>query len=253
MEEESFETAARFLRPVRHGNAFEETIERLLQNIKLGLFGAGAKLPAERELAELLGVSRATLRDALAELQKAGYVEVQRGRYGGTYVSSRPPAGAGTYVDPDLDPAEVEDVLTFRSVLEPAAASLAAKAKLSPAQRRHLLDTLAEVAAAPAELYRPKDARFHVAIAEVTGSPSLAAAVGDARARVSDLLDRIPLLEPNLEHSNRQHQRIVDAILRGDPEEAFQAVHDHLEGTASLLHGFLGPPDAAPRKTSPGP
>lgn len=146
----------------------------------------------------------------------------------------------------------MEDVLTFRSVLEPAAASLAAKAKLSPAQRRHLLDTLAEVAAAPAELYRPKDARFHVAIAEVTGSPSLAAAVGDARARVSDLLDRIPLLEPNLEHSNRQHQRIVDAILRGDAEEAFQAVHDHLEGTASLLHGFLGPPDSA-RKTSPGP
>lgn len=249
MEEASFETAARFLRPVRHGNAFEETIERLLQNIKLGLFGAGAKLPAERELAELLGVSRATLRDALAELQKAGYVEVQRGRYGGTYVSSRPPAGSGTPAGPDLDPAEVEDALTFRSVLEPAAAALAAKAKLSPAQRRHLLDTLAEVAAAPAGLYRPKDARFHVAIAEVTGSPSLAAAVGDARARVSDLLDRIPLLEPNLEHSNRQHQKIVDAILRGDAEEASRAVQDHLEGTASLLHGFLGPPDASPQNT----
>lgn len=249
MEEASFETAARFLRPVRHGNAFEETIERLLQNIKLGLFRAGAKLPAERELAELLGVSRATLRDALAELQKAGYVEVQRGRYGGTYVSSRPPAGSGTSAEPDLDPAEVEDALIFRSVLEPAAASLAAKAKLSPAQRRHLLDTLAEVAAAPAGLYRPKDARFHVAIAEVTGSPSLAAAVGDARARVSDLLDRIPLLEPNLEHSNRQHQKIVDAILRGDAEEASRAVQDHLEGTASLLHGFLGPPDVRPKNT----
>jgi GntR family transcriptional regulator, L-lactate dehydrogenase operon regulator len=248
MEEASFETAARFLRPVRHGNAFEETIERLLQNIKLGLFGAGDKLPPERELAELLGVSRATLRDALAELQKAGYVEVHRGRYGGTYVSER------RFVEPgraaDLDPDEVEDVLMFRSVLEPAAASLAAKATLSAAQRRHLLDTLAEVASAPAELYRPKDARFHVAIAEVAGSPSLAAAVADVRARVSDLLDRIPFLEPNLEHSNRQHQKIVDAILRGDAEGALKAAQDHLEGTASLLHGFLGSPGAPSPETS---
>ncbi|UZX04690.1 FadR family transcriptional regulator [Arthrobacter sp. CDRTa11] len=238
MEEELFETRTRILRPARHGNAFEETIERLLQNIKLGLFAVGEKLPAERELAELLGVSRATLRDALAELQKAGYVEVQRGRYGGTYVCSRPSASPGSY--PELDPGEVEDVLTLRSVLEPAAASLAAKATLSPAQRSHLVKTLAEVAAAPAHLYRPKDARFHVAIAEVTGSPSLASAVADVRSRVNDLLDRIPLLEPNLEHSNRQHQEIMDAILRGDGEEAFRAAQNHLQGTASLLHGFLG-------------
>lgn len=237
MEEELLGTAP-ILRPVRHGNAFEETIERVLQNIKLGLFGVGTKLPAERDLAELLGVSRATLRDALAELQKAGYVEVQRGRYGGTYVCSRPAAGTASY--PELDPAEVDDVLTFRSVLEPAAAALAARATLSPAQRSHLLKTLAEVAGAPANLYRPKDARFHVAIAEVAGSPSLARAVADVRSKVSDLLDRIPLIQPNLEHSNRQHQEIVDAILRGDDEAAYKAAQDHLQGTASLLHGFLG-------------
>jgi DNA-binding FadR family transcriptional regulator len=243
MEEASLEVPTRLIRPVRHGNAFEETIERLLQHIKLGLFGVGEKLPAERELSDLLGVSRTTLRDALAELQKAGYVEVRRGRSGGTYVSERRLAGTGGSAD--LDPAEVNDVLTFRAVLEPAAASLAAKAILSPRQRRHLLDALADVAAAPAGLYRPKDARFHVAIAEVTGSPSLVAAVADARARVSDLLDRIPFLEPNIEHSNRQHQEIVDAILRGDAEGAYQATLDHLQGTASLLHGFLVSPENA--------
>lgn len=244
MEEALLGAPTRLIRPVRHGNAFEETIERLLQNIKLGLFGVGDKLPAERELSELLGVSRATLRDALAELQKAGYVEVRRGRSGGTYVSERRLAGSGGPAD--LDPAEVNDVLTFRAVLEPAAASLAAQAALSPRQRRHLLDALADVAAAPAGLYRPKDARFHVAIAEVTGSPSLVAAVADARARISDLLDRIPFLEPNIEHSNRQHQEIVDAILRGDAEGAYQATLDHLQGTASLLHGFLVSPGNAP-------
>ncbi|MBG6181630.1 FadR/GntR family transcriptional regulator [Arthrobacter sp. CAN_A1] len=253
MEAESFEGAARFLRPVRQGNAFEETIERLLQNIKLGILGAGDKLPAERELADLLGVSRATLREALAELLKAGYVEVKRGRYGGTYIARN--RDSGPEARPDISAEEVEDVLILRGVLEPAAASLAAKAKLSAPQRRHLLDTLAEVAGASAADYRPKDARFHVAIAEVGGSPSLAAAVADARARVSDLLDCIPLLQPNLEHSNQQHQKIVDAILRGNHKEAYEATEDHLQGTASLLHGFLGASQSSttvsPRRSGP--
>lgn len=226
------------LEPVRHGNAFEETIGRILQSIKLGMYAAGEKLPPERELAEMLGVSRSTLREALAELQAAGYVEVQRGRYGGTYVSAHMPAGP-EYTEP-LDPAEVEDVLTFRQVVEPAAASLAARATLSASQRSHLLAALADVAQAPAAQYRPKDARFHVAIAELSGSPSLTAAVASARARVSDLLDRIPLLAPNLQHSNEQHQDMVNAILSGDGDAAYASSLAHLDGTAALLHGFLG-------------
>ena len=226
------------LEPVRHGNAFEETIGRVLQSIKLGMYAAGEKLPPERELSEMLGVSRSTLREALAELQAAGYVEVQRGRYGGTYVSAQLPAGPA-HTEP-LDPAEVEDVLTFRQVVEPAAASLAARSTLSASQRSHLLATLADVAQAPAAQYRPKDARFHVAIAELSGSPSLTAAVASARARVSDLLDRIPLLAPNLQHSNEQHQEMVNAILSGDGDAAYAAALAHLDGTAALLHGFLG-------------
>jgi len=226
------------LEPVRHGNAFEETIGRILQSIKLGMFGAGEKMPPERELSELLGVSRSTLREALAELQTAGYVEVRRGRYGGTYVAAQLPAGSG-HVAP-LDQAEVEDVLTFRLVVEPAAASLAARATLSAGQRSHLLAALADVAQAPAAQYRPKDARFHVAIAELAGSPSLTAAVASARARVSDLLDRIPLLAPNLQHSNEQHQELVTAILSGEGDAARALAIAHLDGTAALLRGFLG-------------
>jgi hypothetical protein len=52
-------------RPVRAGNAFEETVERLLQSIRLGVVGAGERLPPERELAERLGISRVTLREAI--------------------------------------------------------------------------------------------------------------------------------------------------------------------------------------------
>lgn len=226
------------LRPVRGGNAFEETIEHILQTIKLGIFAPADKLPPERELAEHLGVSRATLREALGELQAAGYLEVKRGRYGGTYVSEtrarEQPRGALR-----LDPADVHDVLVFRGVIEPAASALAAGSNLSAAARGHLRSCLADVSDASEDNYRPRDARFHIAIAELTGSPSLVGAVAETRSRLNDLLDRIPFLMTNLEHSNDQHAEMADAILRGDAAAAEQATVEHLEGTAALLRGFL--------------
>src|SRR5437764_14997310 len=81
---------ASVLRPVRAGNAFEETVERLLTAIRLGVVGPGERFPPEREFAGQLGISRITLREALRELQAAGYVESRRGRHGGTFVTGAP-------------------------------------------------------------------------------------------------------------------------------------------------------------------
>ncbi|MGO2860299.1 MAG: FadR/GntR family transcriptional regulator, partial [Brevibacterium sp.] len=78
--------------PRRGGNVFEHTIAELLRAIRLGQYLVGDKLPAERELAARIKVSRATLRQALGELQTAGIVTVQRGRYGGTFVTRLPSA-----------------------------------------------------------------------------------------------------------------------------------------------------------------
>jgi DNA-binding FadR family transcriptional regulator len=83
------------------------------------------------------------------------------------------------------------------------------------------------------------DSRLHLAIAEVSGSPSLTTAVADVRMRLNDLLDAIPLLERNIVHSDEQHQAVVDAILAGDPEAARHAMREHLAGTAALLRAFL--------------
>src|SRR5438874_9112974 len=83
-------------RPVRTGNAFEETVERLLQAIRLGVAGPGERLPAERELANRLNISRVTLREAIRALQESGYVESRRGRYGGTFVNETLPTSKRT-------------------------------------------------------------------------------------------------------------------------------------------------------------
>ncbi len=231
------DTAFRLIQPARRGNAFEETVERLLHAIKLGVFPAGSRLPPERYLAEHLGVSRSTLRDGLADLQTAGYLTVQRGRYGGATVSAALPTGGGGPAS--LRRSEVEDVLAFRAVVEPGAARLAARKASTEESRRGLLGALQAVADADADRYRPLDARLHLAIAEAAGSPSLALAVAQARSRTNDMLDRIPFLAANLSHSNRQHAAIVKAVLGGDPERAQAEMTAHLEGTAALLRGFL--------------
>ncbi|HZX01623.1 FadR/GntR family transcriptional regulator [Kribbella sp.] len=228
-------------RPVRAGNPFEETVERLLQAIKLGVVVPGDRLPPERELAVRLNVSRVTLREAIHALTEAGYVESRRGRYGGTFVNEELPK-------PRRTPAKrlarelaagLDDALTLRVVLETGAAEAAADRDLGPAERDHLQRCLAETDAASLTDYRRLDSRLHLAIAEVTGSPSLISATADVRMRLNELLDAIPLLERNIEHSNQQHKVIVDAVLAGDPEAARQAMQEHLSGTAALLRAFL--------------
>ena len=103
-----------------------------------------------------------------------------------------------------------------------------------------LLARLADVNGASPDDYRRLDTLFHLSIAELTGSSLLAAACADARWRPNDLLNAIPVLQRNIDHTAGQHQAIVQAILRGDAVRARAAVAEHLEGTAALLRGFLG-------------
>jgi DNA-binding FadR family transcriptional regulator len=231
------------LRPVRAGNAFEETVERLLMVIKLGLIGPGERFPAERELAVRLGISRLTLREAIRELQQAGFVESRRGRFGGTFVTRKPPGPAPGELRrlAQQDGDKLTDALTFRLAVEVGAAEVLAQqvAAQEVAAREALLSRLADLNAASPRDYRRLDTLFHLAIAELTGSTLLAAACADARMRLNDLLNAIPVLRRNIDHTAGQHTAIASAILAGDPDLARRAVCEHLEGTSALLRGFL--------------
>ncbi|MBC7517537.1 MAG: FadR family transcriptional regulator [Microbacteriaceae bacterium] len=235
---------ARF-RPLRSGNAFEETVARLLQSIRLGLVAPGEALPPERDLAALFAVSRDTVRDAIRSLTEAGFIVSRRGRYGGTFVSvTLPPRGEANTVEAAIGRAsvtaeEVNDVLVLREILEVGAARTCAGRSLSAVHRDLLFTRLAETSAASSGDYRRLDSRLHLTIAEITGSPSAVPLIANNRTLVNDLLDRIPLLEPNIVHSNRQHEAIVAAILGGQTVRAEEAMREHLAGTAALLRGFL--------------
>ncbi|MGP5650685.1 FadR/GntR family transcriptional regulator [Glutamicibacter arilaitensis] len=162
---------------------------------------------------------------------------MQRGRYGGMVVASHPQ----TYENP-LDEAgrrRIEDVLAFRSVVEPAAAELVAGASLSASQRNNLLVAHEAVNSAVPMNYWPQDARLHAMIADLSGSTMLAKAVAEARDSTREMLDRIPFLKPNIALSGQQHEEILNAILRCDGGSAKKLMEVHLERTASLLRGFL--------------
>jgi DNA-binding FadR family transcriptional regulator len=234
---------AAVLRPVREGNAFEETVERLLTAIKLGVVAPGARFPAERELAAVLGISRITLREAIRALAQEGYLESRRGRSGGTFVTRDWPVTdpAEARARALADPGRLADALTFRLVVETGAAAVLAQS-CDAVGAALLRSRLADVTRAGPADYRRLDTLFHLSIAELTGSAMLTAACAEARMRLNDLLNAIPVLQHNIDHTAAQHAAITEAILAGDPERARAAVAEHLDGTAALLRGFLAEP-----------
>ncbi|WP_344257098.1 FadR/GntR family transcriptional regulator [Terrabacter carboxydivorans] len=234
------------LRPAS-GNAFENTVEQLARAIRLGVLADGEQLPPERDLAERLGVSRNTLREAIAALRDSGLVTTKRGRGGGTTVTyaavipSAPSSSAGVPGTFVRSGAAMLDALTFRRVVEPGAAWLAATQPLAGDQRAWLTESLREVEQAPdAAAHRVADSRLHLAIATLSGSPMLVDAVTRAQAALHDMLMAIPVLRRNIEHSDTQHTQIVEAILGGDPDRARVVMEEHCDATSALLRGLIG-------------
>ena len=229
------------LRPLKGGNVFESTVEQLATAVRLGVFAYGEQLPPERELAERLGVSRMTLREAIAALRDSRLVTTRPGRGGGTVVVYRGVALASGTRPGVRQGAALADALDFRRVVEPGAAYVAAGRSLSADQRAWLTASALDVSAAPdIATRRVADSRLHLAIATLSGSPMLIEAVTHAQAAVQELLVAIPVLQRNISHSNGQHEAIVAAVLAGDGDRARALMEEHCDATSALLRGLIG-------------
>ena len=223
--------------PVRSQTAFEETFERLGTAIRLGLLEPGARLPAERELCAQLGISRSTLRQALTALVQSGHLHALRGRRGGTFVAER---------QPPTRPPSPEELEGWREVCDSRLATELGVAVL--ACRRAVpdelgpLDELVEVMQQRLEdfpAYRHADVRFHVGLAETTGSTRLVSAMTEAQGAMGALIDHIAHPPEVLASSNAQHQDLLAAVRAQDLERATRVVTEHLEATVHVLAGLL--------------
>src|SRR4051794_3535464 len=232
-------TVAAVFEPVQPPTTFQETVERLGTAIRLGILGPGLRLPSERELAEQLGISRSTLRQAITTLVQSGHLTSVRGRGGGTFVVQEPPLAEGSPTGPVRE--DWREVLDLRVAVEVGAATLAADR--AGEDDLTLMRECVERMAAASEFddYRRADIRFHIAIAQASGVPRLVGLVGEVEADVSELIAHIAHPPEVLEHSNGEHARLIEAFERHDAPRAVRLLRRHLEGTEHILGGLFPP------------
>ncbi len=224
--------------PVHTATTFEETVERLGTAIRVGLLVPGSRLPAERDLAAQLHISRSTLRQALNALVQSGHLTSRRGRGGGTFVSDAPPlAERGR----DQEPlgAEAWAVLDERVAVEVGAVILACERAREEdiARLGQLVETMAS--ADEFALYRRADMQFHIGVAEAARSPRLTTSMTDIQGQMSALIARIAHPEQVLTRSNEQHGRLVALMRRGQSTRAVKLMREHIEGTEHILAGLM--------------
>jgi GntR family transcriptional repressor for pyruvate dehydrogenase complex len=223
--------------PVRSQTAFEETMERIGTAIKLGVLTPGDRLPAERELCTRLEISRSTLRQALTALVQSGHLVAARGRGGGTFVAERPPPLGQPSAELLGNWREACDA---RLAVELGVATLAAR-RSGQAQLDGLVALVAQMddMVENFDEYRRADVRFHIGLAEITGSHRLVVLATEAQASMTDLIAHIAHPVEVLANANAQHARLLSAIREGDATRATSLMTEHLGGTEHVLAGLL--------------
>jgi DNA-binding FadR family transcriptional regulator len=243
---------------IRAPASYELVVDQIRRAIQMGRFLAGEKLPPERELADQLGVSRTTVREAMRVLQGEGMIETRRGRTGGAIVTAPEGTAAERRQVVRRHLAELENVFDYRLAIEPAAARLAAerRTRADLSGLRDALTILGSLAAAPQaqELSPPSrffatDAEFHHRIALAARNPFLVQAVDDARAAMFLPVGGVfTALHPD---ANRGHAEIYAAIESGDGPAADRAITEHIELTRAALREMARPSGAGGRGRRP--
>ncbi|GAB3923215.1 GntR family transcriptional regulator [Microlunatus endophyticus] len=219
----------------------DEAIESLKSMIISGRLRPGDRLPREADLATSLGLSRNSLREAVRALSLMRILDVRQGD--GTYVSSLAPESlleALTFVVEFHHDDSVLDLLEVRRILEPAATSRAA-ARMTDDQFEELGELLARADdRSPVEDLVDVDTEFHRRIAAGSGNPMLASMIESVagpthRARVWRGLTQHGALTRTL----AEHQAILDALRRRDPELAAISATVHIAGVEEWLRSSL--------------
>jgi len=209
---------------------------RLSEAIRLGLILDGERLPPEARLAEQLGVSTVTLREALAVLREQGLVTTRRGRGGGTFVRA-PADHAGGLVQRlrRFSTHELRDLGDHRGAVSGTAARLAAERAL-PGEVENLARQVERLrVAATTSERRRADTQFTIEVAAAAQSPRLTREELRLRAEVGDLL-WLQLDEADHLVSVQARSSLVEAIERRAALRARELAERHVaEDTARLV------------------
>lgn len=203
----------------------------------------GDRLMPERQLSSRFGVSRARLRQALKHLEDEGLLFRRRGQ--GTFVKP-PPATDAARLKPMADRISPEQMMEVRLALEPALAGLAARRADEKSRRGFAQLAQDSQIATDFETYEATDDLFHYKIAEMAQNPlylMVYEVIRSVRSQADWSDRRSEVFSSNvLALLGAQHQKIAEAILRGDSQDATDCMAAHLQMVAKVLQ-----PDAAKR------
>jgi len=220
------------LQAVDNRRLYRQIADQIAALIEKGEYGAGARLPPERDLAKQLGVSRPSVREALIALEVEGYVDVRVGS--GVYVVGPGPELRSPPLPADSGPFEL---IRARWLIEAECAALAAK-EATRAQIRAMEDALDQMEGERDRGVVPlaSDRLFHMRIAEASGNSALALVVktlwdqrtGPLFLRLEHHFDTPELWSLAI----KEHREIVNAIARHDAGAARAAMRQHMNHAA---------------------
>lgn len=218
-------------KPVETRRLYQQIADQIRLLIDGGEFQSGSRLPAERELAQRLGVSRPSLREALIALEIDGSVEIRMGS--GVYVSTEPYQPTSQTKSLGESPSEL---MQARAALEGATIMLATSRMTSEALEtlRQILDTMrSDIEAGRKPL--DQDRQFHITIAEQSGNSVLARMVADLfDERHSPISAQLRVKFEDRDtwfFALKEHEAILAALELKDPLLAQAAMHNHLESS----------------------
>ncbi|MEV6583774.1 FadR/GntR family transcriptional regulator [Streptomyces sp. NPDC051582] len=223
----------------------DEAIDKIKNMIVSGELRPGSKLPREADLADRLGLSRNSLREAVKALSLIRVLDVRQGD--GTYVTSLEPdllLDALAFVVDFHQDDTVLDFLEVRRILEPAAAAMAARS-----MSQEEIDALGEVLAgldedASLDELIANDLEFHHRIADGSGNPVLCSLIeGLSGPTVRARIWRGMTEEGAVRRTRQQHQAIHDAIADRNPDLARAWATIHIAGVEQWLRSVLGKTD----------
>jgi GntR family transcriptional repressor for pyruvate dehydrogenase complex len=208
----------------------ERVAEEILRFVDVEKLAPEDRLPSERELAALLGVSRPSVREGVRFLEARGYLVVRRGQ--GVFVQ-RPPAYEGLRHGMDGQRLTFTQLFDMREVLEVPAAGWAASIHNEAAidQVEAVLNTLNQAAESETKDWsrlRELDAEFHMSIVAAAGNPFLNQTLGVLNELLREGMNTTLPLPGRLEKSRRDHARILAALRAGDQTEARAAARSHI-------------------------
>lgn len=233
---------AGLLEPLENRRAGERVAERLTTAIALGQFWPGQRLPAERRLAELLSVSRSTVRDALALLCEQGLIEISRGRTGGARVVSSTVEGSEAVIRRALLPGwgRLSQLLDFRCSVEQQVARLAAERRtaVEATEIRRLAVVYLE-SGGNREQSAVADRALHEAIARAAHNPLWSELSVQLRYEVNQGLGVEPYSAQLRRRGEEQHPQLAAAVADGDVERAGAIALAHFALTNNAIRDLL--------------